>query len=62
MFAILRKSFEVMRIGMEDRLMRKRSTSQGSFKFVAAFKEVYQTVKKAHVTVVHGDENKTFAE
>ena len=57
-----RKSFEVKRIGTENRLMRKRSTSQRSFKFFAAFEEVYQAVKEAHAAVGHGSEKKSFAE
>ena len=43
-----------MQIGTENRLMRKRSTSQGRTKFVAAFEEVYQAVKQAHAAVGHG--------
>ena len=58
----LRKRFEVMRTGTEDRLMRKRSTSQGSFEFVTVSEEVYQAVKETHVAVGHRGEKKTFAE
>ena len=54
--------FEAMWMGTEDRFMRKISASRGSFKFMAAFEEVYQPVKETHVAVSSGGEKKTFAE
>lgn len=43
-----KKRFEVLLIGTEDRLKGKRSTSQGSIKFVPVFGKVYQAVNGAH--------------
>ena len=51
-----------MWIGTEDRLMRKRSTSQGCFKLVVAFEKVHQAVKEFHAAAGHGDEKKKIAE
>ena len=53
---------EVMRIGIEDRLMKKRSTSIWTFNFVTAYVEIYQAVEETHAAVGPGAEKQTIAE
>ena len=49
----LRKRYEVLRIGDDDRLIRRRS-AEDDFKFVASLEEVFAIVKAAHAAIGHG--------
>ena len=58
----LLKHFEILRVGNEDRLIKKRKSDESDFKFIIAQEEIYDAVKTAHLHVGHGGEKKTFAE
>ena len=58
----LKRRYEVVRIGDEYRLIKRRSGSDGACVFVAAFEEIYSAVYAAHSAVGHGGEKKTFNE
>ena len=57
----LKKRFEIMRVGDEQRLIRKRKVDT-EFRFIVCMEEVYEAVSSAHSAVGHGGENKTFKE
>ena len=47
-----------MRVGNEDRLIKKRKSDESDFKFIIAQEEIYDAVKTAHLHVGHGGEKK----
>ena len=57
----LKRRYEVLKVGNENRLIRKRKQSEdaaGVFRFIAAFEEVYQIISAGHSAVGHGGEKK----
>ena len=51
-----------MRVGQEDRLIKKRKGAEEEFKFVLAFEEIHSAIAVAHAAVGHGGDKKTRAE
>ena len=58
----MKKRFEILRVGDDDRLIRKRKGLETEFKFIVCFEEVHQAISVAHSAVGHGGEKKTFKE
>ena len=58
----MKKRFEILRVGDDDRLIRKRKGLETEFKFIVCFEEVHQAIAVAHSAVGHGGEKKTFKE
>ncbi|XP_068229732.1 KRAB-A domain-containing protein 2-like [Palaemon carinicauda] len=58
----MKKRFKILRVGDDDRLIRKRKGLETEFKNIVCFEEVHQAISVAHSAVGHGGEKKTSKE